>query len=432
MMKMRCVIQRAAVGLALSLVVAACSESTPDPMPSANSGQTPAGLSVTDANTPAVTSTRPAASPTATATASATPAPLPPNTYRLPRQPWPGSGDLLQPLPDAPVIGSALASLPPGDYFATIDREGNAIGYVSLDGELEGTLLAVEPEVDPSWFLFDGSSGLLLVDLGKVSWFYNLREGNTWEVGPVCTMRTYVYLSPDRKWLAAECEDVTIPGVAEQHTVIEVLSIDRGVGFRIAVPKTSFTNAVQLPLVSWLGSDVLGISNVWIDEHYRTCAYHVTSEILYCPPIFETDEDAPRFSSSSIDGRKFVGLIYGDPSWASVMVPRDCFDVGVVCEGVIELEPNTVPYFTSNPGLIWWRNLLGPFEPTRVGVYEAPDWTSRQVVRFSKDFATISTCPDGSCMFLEDLDTDLQYRLDLNGQITPLHFGEIIGAFSVP
>jgi hypothetical protein len=41
-------------------------------------------------------------------------------------------------------------------------------------------------------------------------------------------------------------------------------------------------------------------------------------------------------------------------------------------------------------------------------------------------------CPDGHCVILANLDTDLRYRLDLDGTLTPFPFGEVIGSFTIP
>lgn len=372
------------------------------------------------------------APPTAVQGVTSSASPLPVNALEVLVQEFPESGNLLQPLEGEVEYGESLQSLPPGPYLMAIDTAAGTVGYASLDGSRSNTVLRMGEGL-PLPDRFTGGLGrLVLADLRRTSRIYDLTDQTAWEVGPICLWETVLSISPDGRWIAADCESSTqLEEVAQPHTVVEILSTDRGVGLRIALPKSPDDRQARAPFVFWIGPRTLIASNVWIDGHLRTCGFSLDSGLLNCPAL-STGGDSPSFGGVEPDGQ-FVTLIYRDREpWESVIVPKTCFDIGGACPVTILKEPGTIPILTPNPDIVWWMPPLEPSQRTHIGVYRAPDWQSRQVAELPGQYGTVEVCPNGECLFLEDLDTGLVYRLDLDGTLTSFPFGEIIGSFTIP
>jgi len=415
----------AASGL-LSLTLAGCDggEATLQPPT-----KTASLLTATVTQMPAGTET---GLPTPEPTGIVTRTPLPPDMYALSSEQRPETGSLLLPFEGEATFGTPPESLPAGDYIVYLEQEERAVGYASLDGREKGVLLGVGEGLDlPDVFLHD-SGRFVLGHFALESTIYDLQKGQAWRVGPICLWRSQIRVSSDGRWIAAECEDMEIGGERKAHTVLEILSTEDGRGFRVAVPREPTENPDRPPYVFWLDKTTLLVWDAWIAEGFATCSLTVPANALYCPEVFGGG-NAPSIGSREPES-DLVALLYSKENpWRSILVSKGCFRVGGECPGIIDLtEANTVPIVTKDPSLVWWITPLEPTELSRIGLYEAPTWESRQVAEYGGSYWIVAQCPDGKCLFLENLDSTLRYRLDLDGTLTAVPYQEIIGTFSIP
>jgi len=415
---------RGSILATLALSLSACSF----PTAPSGAGSSPTALEIS--TSPVVPSELPQDTPGPQVSPSAPP--LPANAYLIPTSVWPETGDLSQPLDGAVAYEVSPASLSQGVYFVALDSSDNAARYVSLDGKETGVLLRLGEGLKLPDRLADQRGQLLLADLRRTSRFYDLAQRTAWEVGPICLWRTALSLSPAGDWIAADCEEtIQLDGVPQPHTVVEILSTQEGVGYRIALPRIPGSDPSRSPFVFWIGPRTLIASNVWLEGHLNTCGFSLDSGILYCPPL-TPGGDAPSFGGVEPDG-EFVTLIYRDRDpWESAVAQKSCFEVSGACTIIALEEPDTIPVLTPNSELVWWITPLEPTQSTRIGFYIAPGWGSQEVAVLEGDYVVSEVCPDGGCLFLEDIESGSVYRLDLDGALTPFPHGEIIGSFSVP
>ncbi len=351
----------------------------------------------------------------------------------MPTRLWPEAGDLLQALDGAVTYEVSPSALSQGVYFVALDTPDNAVWYVSLDGKETGELLRLGEGLKLPDRLADQRGQFILADLGRTtSRFYDLAQRTAWEVGPVCLWKTALSLSPDGDWIAADCEEnIQLEGVPEPHTVVEILSTQEGVGYRIALPRAPGSDPSRSPFVFWISPRTLIASNVWLAGHLNTCGLSIDSGILYCPPL-APGGDAPSFGGFEPDG-EFVTLFYRDRDpWESAVAQQSCFEVNGACTVIALEEPDTIPVLTPNSELVWWITPLEPAHHTRIGLYSSPGWGSQEVADLEGDYNVSEVCPDGSCLFLEDVESGSIYRLDMDGTLTPITRGPIIGSFTVP
>ncbi|MFW9935961.1 MAG: hypothetical protein ACFFDU_10745 [Candidatus Thorarchaeota archaeon] len=375
----------------------------------------------------------PSTTDTPSSTISKTPsAPsLPPNNYSLNVLEWPESGDLILPIDGEVMFPTSIRDLSSGNYLVYLNEEKHEVWYASLETDISGVLLQPNEEMDLPDGIASGLGQFLLYDRARVWRFYDLVDQSAWSVGPICLWEQ-MSISPDGKWLGTLCEDVQSNENSTEFMTLEIISTYEGTGSRFLIPRVTPDQDIINPFLSWFDFGVLGLSRVWIEDEFRTCHISFLDQFMFCPLIFDPGYLARQMTIfPGGDVIPFTDL--KSYPWQSALVPIECLINGERCSGIVELwDIVGVPYASPDPDLLWWISPLDKTEITLLGVYEGPEWESKEIVSMDGSYSIETMCPDGSCVIISDLDSDNFYRLDLDGTVSLLPYEKIIGSFSIP
>ena len=409
---------------------AACTAPSQNGVPAARSAEP------SDANdsTTAVASRTPGPLLTAEQ-ATATVAELPDHVYEVDTRPWPEQGDLLEPVGDHPEFGVEVAGLASGSYLLLADRDTRLASAYSLDtGVTEELLWPDSADSRPVQFVLDHGISLLGSREPAGYWrLYDLRERTSWAIGPTCRGAWNDWLSPDGDWIGTVCsDDLQLEGTTYDHVVIQFLSTRTGIGARFAIP--SIVSERDRPDLAWIDDGSALISTVLVRGELRACVLTIEQATMYCPPLGLGAAAAPPGNIAPADG--WVPFERSEFLTETKLVPPDCFKVESACEGILQLSESSsnIAIPTSDPEIVWWIELLGPDPTTEVGLIELGSGEFRQLASLGGDYSSRAICPDGSCMFIFQYDSEINWRLNLDGslQVLPFPGDVILGSFRIP
>lgn len=366
---------------------------------------------------------------------SPTPTNLPAHVYSFGSRPWPESGDLLVEDGDNPEFALDVNDLAAGDYLVIADRDTRVASLYSMaTGDIQTLLVPDLAEDAPEQTLIGEGTFVLASREPAGYWrLYDLRAQASWGLGPICRGAfTSDLLSSDGEWIGTVChEEYQMDGIAFEHVLVQFLSTRTGTGQQFVVP--AFQKTRYMPRLTWNSNGSALISRVWIKDEYRACAISPEQGSLYCPPLGLGD---------------MVALLAIDPEipWITVaaseerpnpkLVPRDCFEVGKGCGGIVEVsvdKPITL-LPTADPEIVWWIELRGPDPTSEFGLVNPITRESTELASLGGDYFVNGACPDRSCLFLHNPDGETHWQLSIDGSLAMVPIGDIaiIGAFSIP
>jgi len=342
---------------------------------------------------------------------------------------WPETGSLILPMDIEVTFQSTLANLPSGDYVIFSDWRTEDIRYTSLSSDARGTLATGlnRERVGPPLPASRGNlSGGMMVDAWFVDsatpttrYVFDLNEGRVWRVGPLCDH--FSLLSPGGRWLVTFCKE------EEQQPpsglgALELIEVDSGAGYRIAIPELGTT-----PQVFWLDADSLLIS-VRPDLSVlgkNVCIIRLSQKTAFCPPRFDDKE----IHALSPDGTQMVVIDYGyTPQARTLVATATCLEPSYPCT-TRDLDSHSPALWSPDSNLL----LGGASNGVRseFSLFQGPDWLPpRRIAQFGGDYVAVDWCPDSTCLILGH---DGQgYRLDLDGTVTRLPYDYPIGAIRIP
>ena len=360
---------------------------------------------------------------------------LPADVFALMATRWPEGGDLLLGGEPGAEFGPAIADLPAGDYLLLGEEEWAVAEIYSLEtGATKLLVRAPSGEHRGIQFAIDQAGELVAFQLpGRLWSIFDTASRDGWELGETCNGTPPHRFSPGGGWIGAICEDfIQMADAPFEHVVMEVLSTQEGVGTRIAIPSSPTQR--DRPWMAWLNDQIVLISRVWVGGQLGACALSLESLTMYCPPLgLDSMVGYGEYTSSTSITTPFVDFEFAP---RAALVPRDCFASNSVCSGVQELpidEPRLL-ITTSDREIIWWIEPLGPDPTSEIGVVELGTRTLRQIASLGGDYSSRGPCPDGSCLFLFQFDSEINWRLNLDGnlQVLPFRGDVIIGSFHIP
>jgi len=367
--------------------------------------------------------------------ATATVTELPDHVYEVDMRPWPEVGDLLEPVGDHPEFGVDIAGLEATSYLLLADEDTRVASIYSLDTGVTTVLLRPDTaESRPDQFVIN-ERVFLLGSLERAGYWriYDMRERTSWTIGPTCRGAWNDWLSPDGDWIGTVCsDDLQLQGTTYDHVVIQFLSTRTGIGARFAIP--SIVSERDRPDLAWIDDGRALISRVLVSGELRACVLTIEQATIYCPPLGLGAAAAPPGSIAPADG--WIPFERSEFLTETKLVPPDCFKSERACEGILQLSETAanIAIPTSDPELVWWIELLGPDPTTEVGLIELGSGEFRQLASLGGDYSSRAICPDGSCMFIFHYDSEMNWRLNLDGglQVLPFRGDVIIGSFHVP
>jgi hypothetical protein len=186
--------------------------------------------------------------------------------------------------------------------------------------------------------------------------------------------------------------------------------------------------------MAWLDDAHVLVSRVWVDGELRACTVSFEQATMYCPPLgLDSMVAYGTYTSPKSQMIPFVDFEF--PPRAT-LVPRECLANNGVCSGIqaLQIEESRLLITTSDPETIWWIEPLGPDPTTEIGVVDLGTQHLKEIASVGGDYSSRVPCPDGSCLFLFQHDSELNWRLNLDGSLSIMPFGGdvIIGSFSIP
>ncbi|OFV84401.1 MAG: hypothetical protein A2W26_10430 [Acidobacteria bacterium RBG_16_64_8] len=364
------------------------------------------------------------------------PTSLPAHVYSFGSRPWPESGDLLVDDGDNPVFALDVRDLAPGDYLVLVDARTRVASLYSLETGSSQTLLVPDLAEDPPEQFAESSAAFLLGSREPYpSWrLYDLRARASWGIGETCRGAfTSDLLSPNGEWIGTVChEDYQMDGVAFEHVLVQFLSTRTGTGVQYVVPSVGTTR--DQPSLAWIDEGRALLSRVHLNGEFRACAISPEEGTLYCPALGLGARFAVPGEASP--GKPWVPFAGRDRTPTPMLVPMGCFEVGTTCGRVVEIpwEQPVAIMPSADPSIIWWSELRGPDATAEMGLVDLNALELRQLVSLGGDYSAYAMCPDGSCLFLYNHDSETHWRLNLDGSLAnvPIGGAAIIGAFSIP
>jgi len=358
---------------------------------------------------------------------SLTPTKLPPNTYSLEVRDWPETGNLLKTMDGEVIFETQIWDLSPGGYLVFLDSQEHTVNFASMDTDETGVLIQLDEKLGLPRKLFQRSGEIILAERSSIWRFYNLSSMVAWRIGPLCES-IYMDISPKGDWLVGSCFQTERDEQGIKQLISEIVSIEVGKGFRIALP---FSGSIYDHRFTWFSDDRLIVSRARDDSRQANCAISFLERLVYCPPIVPANHNITYYVE---DLGQFVAFTNLDVfPWEAMLVPTECLLAGIDCSGVVELG-KVEGFILASPSfeVVGWITGIGPQEEAKIGIFDPNTWESRQIADLEGNFTIDAWCPDSSCMIIYSEETLTRYRLDLDGSLTPLPYEKVIGSFSIP
>lgn len=392
----------------------------------------PASLTLASSTAPAYT---PAASSTASQQSTPTATPLLAFAYPLQSVEWPATGDLRSDLGKGTEIVRSIDSLAPGDYLLLMDPASTVVSAFALGTQDVDDVLRLPPlEYVGAQLVTHDGDGTLALGVFPRSWLvFDLADARAWGVVESCNGIPPHRLSPDGRRIAGMCEDfIQMPDAAIDHVVMEVLSVAEGKGKRFAIPRSP--NQRDRPLLTWLDDNHVLVSQVWVQGEFRTCSVSLDLGTMFCPPL---GLNGMTISSGHFSPESGLVILVEFGTGSTVtLVPRQCFDPTGLCEGIEQVRSEIARgvIASSDPDRTWWLEAEGPGPTREVGLTDLRAGEFQQIASVSGDWLGRALCPDASCMFLFQIGSGENWRLNLDGSLQALPFAGdlIVGSFEVP
>jgi hypothetical protein len=355
------------------------------------------------------------------------PTSLPADTYPLNVWPWPETGSIKHQVNDGVIFEMSPSQLASGDYLIIIDSDEHAVKYVSLSTEEEGVLLRLDEGLSLPRVIFVQDSQYILAESSNPWRFYDLSNQIAWEIGPLCD-HVSSRVSSDGQWLHASCEEIYEDDMGAEIHISEIISIEDGKSYRVAVPYSGSIYEIQY---TWFNQDRLIVSKVRDDSAQAICSISISNQLMYCPPIVKVGKNI-RYLIQNLG--QYVAFQNLDSfPWQGILISETCFIPGEDCGQIIDLgevEGFLVP--SPEDTLVGWTTGVGLTGYTKFGYYDTANWESVEIAELEGNYNIDAWCPDASCLIIYMDESYSRYRLDLDGTFTPLSYEKVIGSFSIP
>lgn len=402
-----------------------------------STGPTPSDLSpdgsttLPETNVPLGTAEPPG---TASQTVAATATNLPPYVYSLSARRVPEQGDLRL----AGGVGGeflvSIGQLAPGDYLILADSGSGVISTYSLGtGEIAALFRAnLAEEEGVEYGLMSEEFVLAMPVVGPALRLYDLPQQSWQEIDPSCHVLRYRF-SPSGVWIGAMCDDPSqLEAAPPGQVVMEAISTRDAIGVQFALPRSP--TGRDLPVFAWIDDGVALVSKVWVEDEFRACAVSIDSTTMYCPSLglgAMVSYDVDMFGRSPL-----IPFVDFDFPPRAALVPRECFEVGGDCPGVrqLQIDQASIVITSRDPEMIWWGEPGSPDATMEYGLIDLATGDLNQIASLGGEYSFEALCPDGTCMFLFQHDSEINWQMNSDGslQVLPFRGDVIIGSFHAP